>query len=130
MKILILASFLGFQQPFGTFPSVMGIPALLGCHYHIEVTKNNLFKGLELEALYKVSCKDPKTGQIRTFEVIKNSKKMKTQFQAEYVLTEMGKMKRNYYPVGWENASMSPNQIKEECILVLKDAIKVSPYSS
>lgn len=130
MKVLLILSFLGLQQPFGTFPRVMGMPALFGCQYRIEVTKNPSYKGMDLEALYKVSCKDPRTGQLRTFEVIKSSKKSKGTSQPEYILTETGKQGRNYYPVIWDNAKMSPDEIKNECIQVLKEEIRASTATS
>ncbi len=92
----------------------------------IIVEKSSTYKGKPLEALFTVKFDDAKTQ--RNFEVIKTNSALKNYFLADYLLIEKkADNKMLYYPLGWTTNKITTEEIKVNCMLIIKG--KVTPVT-
>lgn len=92
----------------------------------IIVEKSSTFKGKAMEALFIVKFDDSKTQ--RHFEVIKTNSDLKNYFLADYLLIEKSAdNKMLYYPLGWTTNKITADEIKVNCMLIIKG--KVAPVT-
>lgn len=123
MKKLILFLALVFcpflsKQSFGTSNRVVPNDLI--------VEKSPSFKGKAMEALFIVKFDDTKTQ--RNFEVIKTNSYLKNYFLADYLLIEKSAdNKMIYYPLGWTTNKITVDEIKVNCMLIIKG--KVAPVT-
>jgi hypothetical protein len=114
---LVICSLLSHQS-FGICNSVLP--------NDIIVEKSSTFKGKAMEALFVVKFDDSKTQ--RNFEVIKTNSVLQNYFLADYLLIEKSAdNKMLYYPLGWTTSKITADEIKVNCMLIIKG--KVAPVA-
>ncbi|MDO8998440.1 MAG: hypothetical protein Q7W45_01650 [Bacteroidota bacterium] len=89
----------------------------------IEITKNQLYKGKDLDAMYKITCFISSLNKKRYFEVIKTDYNLKNFFLADYLLIEKINDKTEYYPLGWVTDKIKQNDIKINCQSIVKGEV-------
>jgi len=82
---------------------------------NIHIIKNELYKGKDLEAVFKITYSNDAKKEKRFFEVIKTDRSLKNFFLADYLLIEKVKGKIDYYPLGWLSDKITETDIKLNC---------------
>ncbi len=91
----------------------------------IKITKNQLYKGKDLEAIFTITYHNQQTMVKRYFEVIKTDHYLKNFFLADYLLIEKrDNSKIEYYPFGWLSVKIMESDIKYNCMEVIKGKVK------
>ncbi|MCE3229167.1 MAG: hypothetical protein K0S32_3718 [Bacteroidetes bacterium] len=93
-------------------------------HYIISVYKNVLYKGKDLDILYKTNCLDTKTKTQREFFIKKTDNDLRSRTLAEFIMVEVLKGQNHTFPFGWETSNIELKDIRMNCISILEDKIK------
>lgn len=91
----------------------------------IKITRNQLYKGKDLEAIFTITYNNQRTKVSRYFEVIKTDNYLKSFFLADYLLIEkLDSSKMGYYPFGWLSVKIMESDIKYNCMQVINGKVK------